>query len=333
MPMFHGNALMASWGPCLAHGCDLRDRGGASRRPASSPDVRRFGATYFNYVGRSLSYVLAQPERPDERDNRLRMGFGTEASERDRAEFERRFGCALVESYGSSEGTCSHPAGARHARGRARAARRADARSRCSLPTATAVPAGPLLRRRPDAQRRTRRSARSSRPARRARFEGYYNNPDATRRARSAATTTGAATSPTATSDGWFWFAGRTADWLRVDSENFAAAPVERILARHPDVVGRGGLRRPRPAHRRPGDGDPRSCRPPVRGFDPDGVRGLPRRAGRPRHQVGAVASCASTADLPVTATRKVDKPALQAAAVERRRTRSSSGRRTATAR
>ena len=32
--------------------------------------------------------------------------------------------------------------------------------------------------------------------------------------------------------DGWFWFAGRGADWLRVDSENFASAPVETILSR-----------------------------------------------------------------------------------------------------
>jgi fatty-acyl-CoA synthase len=37
--------------------------------------------------------------------------------------------------------------------------------------------------------------------------------------------------------DGFFYFAGRSLEWLRVDGENFNAAPVERILARHPDVV------------------------------------------------------------------------------------------------
>jgi fatty-acyl-CoA synthase len=69
-----------------------------------------------------------------------------------------------------------------------------------------------------------------------ARFEGYYANEQA-----EAERTRG----------GWFWsgdlgyrdeagffyFAGRPADWLRVDGENFAAAPVERILARWPGVV------------------------------------------------------------------------------------------------
>jgi fatty-acyl-CoA synthase len=36
---------------------------------------------------------------------------------------------------------------------------------------------------------------------------------------------------------GFFYFAGRNSDWLRVDGENFAAAPVEQVIARHPDVV------------------------------------------------------------------------------------------------
>jgi fatty-acyl-CoA synthase len=66
-------------------------------------------------------------------------------------------------------------------------------------------------------------------------FEGYYANDEA---------------DAVRTRNGWFWsgdlgyrdgdgtfyFAGRGDDWLRVDGENFAAAPVEAILGRHPDV-------------------------------------------------------------------------------------------------
>jgi fatty-acyl-CoA synthase len=37
--------------------------------------------------------------------------------------------------------------------------------------------------------------------------------------------------------DGWVYFAGRTSDWLRVDGENFPAAPIETIVARYPDVM------------------------------------------------------------------------------------------------
>ncbi len=36
------------------------------------PDVRRFGVTYANYVGKPLSYVLATPDMPDDADNTLR---------------------------------------------------------------------------------------------------------------------------------------------------------------------------------------------------------------------------------------------------------------------
>ena len=32
--------------------------------------------------------------------------------------------------------------------------------------------------------------------------------------------------------DGWIYLAGRTSDWMRVDGENMATAPIERILLR-----------------------------------------------------------------------------------------------------
>jgi fatty-acyl-CoA synthase len=67
-------------------------------------------------------------------------------------------------------------------------------------------------------------------------FEGYYNNVDATERT---------------TRFGWYWsgdlgyvdedsylyFAGRNADWIRVDGENFPAGPIEEALRRAPRVV------------------------------------------------------------------------------------------------
>ena len=65
------------------------------------------------------------PKRADDADNPLRQGFGTEASAPDRAVFERRFGCRLVEGYGSSEGGTVHQ---RHPRHPARLARPPRAR-------------------------------------------------------------------------------------------------------------------------------------------------------------------------------------------------------------
>ena len=51
----------------------------SSRHRRFLDDVRRYGATYLNYVGKPLSYVLATPERPDDADNPLRVAFGNEA--------------------------------------------------------------------------------------------------------------------------------------------------------------------------------------------------------------------------------------------------------------
>src|SRR5208282_5527302 len=62
MPMFHSNAIMAGWAVGLAAGAAiaLRRRFSASGFLA---DVRAFGASYANYVGKPLSYVLATPAR------------------------------------------------------------------------------------------------------------------------------------------------------------------------------------------------------------------------------------------------------------------------------
>ena len=66
-------------------------------------------------------------------------------------------------------------------------------------------------------------------------FAGYYNDEAATaERMRDGMYWSGDLGYLDA--DGFAYYAGRTGDWLRVDGENLAAAPVERILLRHPDV-------------------------------------------------------------------------------------------------
>ena len=63
-------------------------------------------------------------------------------------------------------------------------------------------------------------------------FTGYYNDPEANaERMRHGMYWSGDLAYRDA--DGWIYLAGRTADWMRVDGENMAAAPIERILLRH----------------------------------------------------------------------------------------------------
>jgi fatty-acyl-CoA synthase len=229
MPLFHGNAVIADWAPAVAAGAGvaLRRRFSASQFLG---DVRAYGATYFTYVGRAVQYILATDERPDDRDNPLRTGFGTEAGAVDAARFAERFGVRLVEGYGSSEGgaaiqrSAGTPAGAigRAAPGDDLAV--VDAATRRQCPPAEFDADGRLLNGAAAIGELVNRG--------RTHFEGYWRNEDAhAQRVR----------------DGWYWtgdlfyrdregflyFAGRTDDRLRVDSENLAPAMIENILARY----------------------------------------------------------------------------------------------------
>ena len=66
-------------------------------------------------------------------------------------------------------------------------------------------------------------------------FTGYYNDPEANaERMRDGMYWSGDLAYKDA--EGWIYLAGRTADWMRVDGENLAAAPIERILLRHKAV-------------------------------------------------------------------------------------------------
>src|SRR6202012_5199324 len=79
MPLFHSNAVLVGWAVALAcrGSMVLRRNFSAS---GFLPDARHYGATYANYVGKPLSYVLATPERPDDADNPLRSGDDNEDS-------------------------------------------------------------------------------------------------------------------------------------------------------------------------------------------------------------------------------------------------------------
>ena len=233
MPLFHGNAVMTNLAPAVRSGATVV----LARKFSASglmPDIRRHGVTYWNYVGRALAYVLATPERPDDRDNTLQLAYGTEASAADVERFAARFACEVMEGYGASEGGLrinrgpDTPAGSLGLPVGERPMEIVDEDTLRVCPPARFDDTGLLLN--PDeaiGQMVVRGGA--------AAFEGYYKNPEAmAERVRGEDFWTGDLAYRDAA--GFVYFAGRTADWMRVDSENIAAAPIERILHRHPVV-------------------------------------------------------------------------------------------------
>ncbi len=306
MPLFHGNAVMSAWAPILSVGGTfaLRDSFSAS---GFLPDIQRFGATFFNYVGRSLAYVLAQPERPEERDNRLRFGWGTEASARDREEFERRFGVPVTESYGSSEGVCvivrdaSTPRGALGTPNPMLGMTVLD-EDGMECPPAVVADDGTLVN---AAEAIGEIVARGGGD----RFEGYYNNDAATaEKIRDGDYWSGDLAYRTP--DGVYWFAGRTNDWIRVDSENFSTAPLERIIARFDGVRGVSAFAVPDP---RTGDRVMAAVETDS-SFDPEEFAAF-LDAQPDMGTKWTPHFLRLTERFPLTGTRKVDKSALRRAA------------------
>ncbi|MBS9534454.1 long-chain-fatty-acid--CoA ligase FadD17 [Mycobacterium sp. M1] len=219
MPLFHSNAILVGW--AVAAAC----RGSiALRRKFSASqflsDVRRYGATYANYVGKPLSYVLATAESHDDADNPLRAVYGNEGGAGDIERFARRFGCVVADGYGSTEGgvsitrTPDTPAGA--------LGPLPAGVDIVDVDTGESCPPG-------HAGELVNADGAGG-------FEGYYNNPGAeAERMVDGVYRTGDLAYRDA--EGYVYFAGRVGDWLRVDGENLGTAPIERVLLRHPAVT------------------------------------------------------------------------------------------------
>ncbi|MEE2031352.1 fatty-acid--CoA ligase FadD1 [Rhodococcus chondri] len=230
MPLFHSNAILAGWCVSLCSG--------ATMAPATFSasnfvhDIRRYGATYMNYVGKPLAYVLATPAQPDDADNPLRVAFGNEATDRDIAEFAERFACTVWDGFGSTESAViitrddGTPPGS-IGRGLPGVAVY-DAGTVTQCPPAEFDAHGALL----NADKAIGELVNTQGAGF---FSGYYNDREATdERLRHGMFWSGDLAYTDA--DGWIYLAGRTADWMRVDGENLAAAPIERILQRLPQL-------------------------------------------------------------------------------------------------
>jgi fatty-acyl-CoA synthase len=231
LPFFHASSLFTGWSAAINAGIPIATR---ARFSASGTlaDVRRFQATMLTYTGKVLNYLLAVPERPDDASNPLRLAIGNEASARDLREFATRFASDVRDSYGSTEGIIiirrdpSMPEGALGTADRSVKVLDPETQQEC-----------PAVQFGPDGAATNLLEAIGEivETAPTDGFEGYYKNEAATRaRFRDGYYWSGDLAYRD--SAAWLYFAGRSNDWLRVDGENFAAAPVEAIVGRHPQV-------------------------------------------------------------------------------------------------
>lgn len=222
-PMFHLDAAVMTLAPALL----MRGVAAIGERFSVSrywDEVRTLKATVFDFMGATITMLWKQPPSPRDREHSARLGWGVPLPAW-APEFEARFGCRLVELYGSTEvgaiiytpldearraGSC----------GKARGPFEAKLFDERGFEVAPGTP-GELV-------------VRPLEPS--VIMDGYYGMPQATVAAfRNLWFHTGDLLRRD--EDGFFYFVGRLNDIVRRRGENISAAEVERAIEAHPDVL------------------------------------------------------------------------------------------------
>lgn len=219
LPLFHGNALYYSTMSALVTGASvaLAECFEPSRFAAQAS---RNGATLISLFATQLRMVLSQPASAAERSGHLRAAvFAQNLAERQRAEFEERFGCPLVQLYGMTE-TVAPPL-INPLYGERRNA--SVGRPAANVPLRIVGPDGRDIQ-----PGRTGQLLVGGMPG--VTFmRGYYNNPQATQEAlRDGWLHTGDYVHVDA--DGYCYFDGRRSDLLKPLVDNVSTAEIERVV-------------------------------------------------------------------------------------------------------
>jgi carnitine-CoA ligase len=221
LPLSHINARFYSTLGAIGVGgtLALEERFSASRFWSS---VREAEATEVNAIGAMLKILLDRPEKPEEREHRLRLVYAAPALGREaHLEFERRFRTRLVIGYGLTESTFGfiHPLhGARDLDGMGIPRRHPDP----SVPAHVRLVDGEVWLRNP------------------ATFSGYFEDDVATREAVTADGWLKTGDLATLGADGNYTFAGRKKLAIRRRGEMISPQEVEAALEAHPAVLEAG---------------------------------------------------------------------------------------------
>jgi fatty-acyl-CoA synthase len=249
MPLFHANSWYLGILPILVAGGSFLLKRRFSAR-AFEEDILESGATFMNYVGQPLHYILhaleskygsaeaveaALARHPR---NRFRMAHGNGASAVDREKFVRYLGMEHVyEAYGSTEAPIStvvmpgDPVGS-VGRLKSRSVVILNEHDR-PCPPGVADDRGRLVNYEEAVGEIAKRIERDN-----IFFDRYVNNPEASEKKFRGGYFRSGDLGHVRVIDGkrYLYFNGRTDDWIRKDGENFSAENVLEYVLKHPDV-------------------------------------------------------------------------------------------------
>ncbi|XP_008141354.1 long-chain fatty acid transport protein 2 isoform X1 [Eptesicus fuscus] len=104
LPLYHSAALMIGLNGCIVAGATLvlRNRFSASQ---FWDDCRKYNVTVIQYIGELLRYLCNSPQKPNDRDHKVRVALGNGLRGDVWREFIKRFGdIHIYEFYASTEG-------------------------------------------------------------------------------------------------------------------------------------------------------------------------------------------------------------------------------------
>jgi len=226
LPLYHANAQYYSTMGTLAAGASLIlvDGFSASR---FWDQIRRYGATIFNFIGAMLVILIKQQESPKDRQHQVRLAYGTPALERDLQDyFEKRFGITLLAGYALTEcifGTIQPLHGIRKPKSIGIPRYHPDFKNviRIVNEQGKKIPLGEIgeiIIKNPTVT------------------PGYFNDPDENKKIlRNGWIYTG--DNAYCDKDGYFYFVDRKKDVIRRRGENMSSLEIEEVLNAHPKVL------------------------------------------------------------------------------------------------
>ena len=256
MPLFHSNAMFLGFQPAFWVGAtvSMRERFSASQ---FVPDVMRYGATYWNYVGEPVHYILGalRKEFGDDEQrilaevagnpaNRLRYALGNGAAPPDIDRFSRWLGLEdMFELYGSTEAAISTFRKKTDPRGSVGEV--TDDQVKIVSESGTECPPAQLDAEGKIANYHEAVGEICRVAADTALFQGYFDNDSANDSKYRAGVYHSGDLGHILIRDGqrFLFFDGRTDDWIRKDGENFSAAQVRAHAARTRGCGAGGRLR------------------------------------------------------------------------------------------
>lgn len=102
LPLFHVNAgIVSFYGMMLTGNCQIIPERFSRKR--WWPEIRETEATFIHYLGVVIPVILNEPPSDDDRNHKVRFGFGAGLEPTVHGVFEERFGFPLIEGWGMTE--------------------------------------------------------------------------------------------------------------------------------------------------------------------------------------------------------------------------------------